>query len=1149
MKNSSHLALAVLIQTIISLTIATHPHNEGGLTGELPSNDGSVAPNEVESDSPSTQFVRLDGASTGVNFVSKLLPDHKYAYLYHSGMTCSGLATGDLDGDGRPDLFLANGPRQNALYLQTGEGIHFEDVTDEACTALRGGEDWAAGVAMADVDNDGDLDLYVCNYQANNKLFINLGPGDGKRVRFKEMAGPAGVAVKDASHVAAFSDYDNDGDLDFYLLTNRIEDPNGGLAKLPVAFNQPGIPTLLPGVSRYYDLWLVDRDNWGVEPVGRPDYLFRNDGVNADGEVKFTDVSTQAGISGRGDGLSSTWLDADLDGDCDLFVCNDFISPDRFYINNGDGTFTNKIAESVPHTTWFSMGSNFGDLDNDGDFDLLVADMSATSHYKSKVTMGAMGGMALKRANGSSPSQYMRNALYLNEGKTQFREAAFLAGLASSDWTWAIKMNDFDSDGLLDIFMTNGVPREMNHSDKVITKEMTVGKHLWEFYKDGEIRKEQNMAYRNLGGLEFSDVSTEWGLDHLGASYGAVSADFDLDGDLDLAVMNLEENVAIYRNDGPNGANISVKLNGTTSNRFGVGATVKVEAGNKSWLRQMMPGTGYHSYDEPILHFGFGEVPKIDRMTVTWPGGAKQIVTDVALNKRIEVTENASSDNSNQSVTTKSMFAESDSLEDLWHQENKFNDFAIQPLLPHQLSAEGPCIAIGDTNGDGHLDIFVGGSAGQPAELRFGKGDGQFKTANGFFLVADAAGEDADAAFIDFDSDGDLDLLVARGSYEFKSGADEQRNLLYINDGKGKFAKAKSDLIPESATNSGTLAVCDYDADGDMDVFVGTRVRHGDYPRSDSSELWINESGKFTVATEKFAPELSNAGLVTGAKWADIDKDGNKDLIVAREWGTVSVYQNSNGTLSLLKDSGQLESVSGWWNSIDAGDVDGDGDLDLVVGNHGLNTKYKASSKKPMTVYYGDFDGSGKSHIVEVKQEGEVCYPERGRSCSSNAMPFISRKFGTYHDFGLATLNDIYGDENLDKATKFEANSFEHGVFLNDGSGKFSFTPLPKITQIAPSHALKLADLDSDGDLDIAMGQNFFGPQSETGRYDGGVSQILTNDGAGNFSPISPSQSGLFVRQPVSALVTADVNGDSKPDILMATSNGPVKLFLNQEEQ
>ncbi len=1149
MKTTSYFAFSKAIQLSIWLTIAAFPASGDSSNDESKPDGPAARAKTSSSNGAGPQFVRLNDAKTGVDFVSRLLPDHEFAYLYHSGMTCSGLAAGDVDGDGRPDLFLANGPGANALYLQSGEGIHFEDVTQQACESLDGGDNWTSGVAMADVDNDGDLDLYVCNYDAANSLFINLGPGEGKRVRFKEMAEPAGVAVKDASHVAAFSDYDNDGDLDFYLLTNRLEDPNGGLSKLPVVFNQPGVPTLLEGFSRYYALWIWDHDNWGVEPTGRPDYLFRNDGVNEDGEVRFTDVTKIAGISGRGDGLTSTWLDADLDGDCDLFVCNDFISEDRFYINNGDGTFTNQIAESVPHTTWFSMGSNFGDLDNDGDFDLLVADMSATSHYKSKVTMGVMGGTILKRANGSSPPQYMRNALYLNEGKTRFREAAFMAGLASSDWTWAIKMNDFDSDGLLDVFMTNGVPRQMNHSDTVITDKMLAGKHMWDFFKDGEMRKEQNMAYRNLGGLEFSDVSSDWGLDHLGASYGAVCADFDLDGDLDMAVMNLEENVAIYRNDGPNGNNLSVKLTGTKSNRFGIGATVKVESGEQSWIRQMMPGAGYHSYDEPILHFGFGEIKKVDRVTVTWPSGVKQVVTDVPLNKRIEIKEEANSTIAKPaSAGSKSMFSESDGLEDLWHQENEFNDFALQPLLPHQLSTEGPCMAVGDANGDGHVDVFVGGSAGQPAELRFGIGDGQFKMANAMFLFADKAGEDSDATFVDFDTDGDLDLLVARGSYEFEAGSNEQRNLLYVNDGSGNFKKSSPDLIPDTATNSGTLAVCDFDQDGDADVFVGTRVRHGEYPLSDASALWVNEGGKFAEATRELAPELADsASLVTDATWADVNSDGHMDLVVAQEWDCVAIYLAKEGKFVLQSDNGEIKKLSGWWNAVDAGDVDGDGDIDLVATNLGLNTKYKASPTKPMSVYYGDFDDSGKAHIVEVKQEGKVCYPERGRSCSSNAMPFISKKFETFHDFGLASLDDIYGKSRLDAAKKFYAHTFEHGIFLNDGKGNFEFSALPRISQIAPSHAVRFADLDADGDLDVSLGQNFFGPQSETGRYDGGVGQILINDGKGIFSPISPSQSGIFVRQPTMAMEIADFNEDGKPDILMATANGPVKLFVNKQ--
>lgn len=1096
-------------------------------------------------------FSLLDSSKTGINFFSRLLPEHPKSYLYHSGMTCSGIAAGDLNGDGKPDLFLANGPGPNALYLQTSDSFQFEDVTQNVGAKVDGGEDWAAGVAMADVDNDGDLDIYVCNYDAPNQLFINEGPGDGQPVRFSEQAEIAGVNVADASHNAAFCDYDNDGDLDFYLLTNRIEDPNGSLSKLPVKFERPGVPSLIEGAERYYGIWVVDADNWGVEPLGRADYLFRNEGCDADGNVKFTDVTSSSGISGRGDGLTCTWSDVDLDGDCDLYVCNDFQGEDRFYFNNGDGTFENRIAESVPHTTWFSMGSNAGDLDNDGDFDLLIADMSATSHYKSKVTMGIMGGMELKRANTSNPPQYMRNTLMLNERNGNFREAAFLAGLDSSDWTWSVKFNDFDADGWLDVFLTNGVPREMNHSDINITQDMLAGKHMWEFFKEGKMRKEKNLAFRNEGAkstLKFKDVSQSWGLDHNGASYGAVTADFDQDGDLDLAIMNLEENVSIYRNDGDSGNQITVKLEGTTSNRNGVGAIVKVNAGQKSWIRQLMPGTGYHSYDQPILHFGLGDEPKIDEVTVHWPGGATQTVTDVAVNEPLTIKQ---SDQTGSAATetkekTPTMFVESDALEDLWHQENQSNDFATQPLLPHQLSSEGPCMAWGDVNGDGRLDVFVGGAAGTAGELRIASDDGQFEFTSQEAFDDDASGEDAAATMADVDSDGDLDLIVGRGSYEFPKDDALQDNRLYLNDGSGKFERAPEGSTPTSTTPTSVVAACDFDQDGDLDLFVGTRVRSGKYPLSDASELWINEKGTFKTAAADVAEGIAALGMVTGAQWADVDGDGFEDLIVSREWDSLALFKNENGILKRSDETGDLAQRTGWWNDLVMADFDGDGDVDIVASNIGLNTKYKTSTTKPMTVYYGDFDDTGKSHIVEVKQEGNVCYPERGRSCSSNAMPFIAKKFDTFHDFGKATLTDIYGLENLNSAKKFEANTFEHGVFLNDGKGSFGFTPLPRIAQISPSKAIAVADLDGDGDADVVMGQNFFGAQSETGRYDGGLGQILLNNGDGNFSPVSPAESGFLVRPTATAVFVGDFNGDRRPDIAVATNDGPLKLFVRQ---
>jgi hypothetical protein len=1092
-----------------------------------------------------TRFVRLSDASTGIDFVSRLIPDHPNAYLYHSGMTCSGVAVGDLNGDNRPDIFLANGPGKNAVYLQTETDFKFEDVTATAGRGVDGDDAWSAGVAMADIDNDGDLDVYVCNYESPNQLFINESSNDGQlKLRLADIAE---VTVTDASHFANFCDYDNDGDLDFYLLTNRVESPEGGLSKLPVEFERPGVPTLLPGLERYYGIWKVDFDNWGVEPVGRPDYLFRNDGPDEQGRPRFTDVTKTAGIAGRGDGLSCTWFDFDLDGDSDLYVCNDFISEDRFYVNNGDGTFSNRVSETMAHTTWFSMGSNFGDLDNDGDFDLMVADMAATSHYKSKVTMGIMGGMEQQRANNSNPPQYMRNALHLNESNGTFREAAFLAGLSSSDWTWAVKLNDFDSDGRLDVFLTNGVPREMNHSDIAITQDMLVGKHMWEFFKDGEMRKEQNLAFRNEGELKFTDTSKDWGLDHVGASYGAATADFDGDGDLDLVVMNLEENVAVYENKSEGNSWLTIGLKGVTANRFGVGATIELIAGEQKWIRQLQPGVGYHSYDQPILHFGLGTLEQVDRAIVYWPGGERQVVEDLQLNQHHEIAQSQGSQNKpvddSDAVEDSPMFKESLALEDLWHQENDFDDFGRQLLLPHELSSEGPCMAWADVNGDSHADVFVGSSAGSIAELRLGDGRGNFTPVMSSVFAKDAAAEDSAAQFADLDGDGDLDLIVGRGSYEFEAGDALQRNAIFLNDGSGKFTELAADKFPDTATNTGAIAICDLDQDGDVDMFLGTRVRNGEYPLSNASEIWMNENGQFVVATNDVVSGLDDLGMVTDANWADIDGDGWQDLIVSREWNSIAVFCNDNGKLSLSTDTGALAKRTGWWGAVSCGDIDGDGDVDILGSNVGLNTKYKANLKKPMVVFYGDFDGSGKSHIVEGKQEGNVCYPERGRSCSSNAMPFIREKFKTFHDFGKASLVDVYGDDKLNAASRFETNTFEHGVFINDGTGKFEFRALPRICQIAPSRSNTLADLDNDGDLDIVLGQNFFGPQAETGRYDGGLSQVLRNNGQGQFSPVSAFKSGVSVREAVTATEVCDANNDGKPDIVFAVNNGPVRIF------
>jgi hypothetical protein len=1088
-----------------------------------------------------TLFVRLDPEEVGIDMVHPIDVTHRLKRLYDSGFAAGGVALGDIDGDGHVDIFFAGGPGSNKLYRQVatdGGGLRFEDITSRA--GVSGGSAWGSGAVMVDIDGDGDLDIYVCYYDTPNQLFVNDGTG-----RFTDQAVAAGLAVTDSSMIPTFADYDNDGDLDCYLVTYRYYHEGGLPPKLPV---EPvdGKMQLLPGFERYFRLTQVGPTRYGIRGYGRPDYFFRNDGNGT-----FTDVTESSGISGDGMGLSGTWFDYDSDGWIDLYVANDADDPDRLYRNNGDGTFSDAAPSALPHSTWFSMGSDAGDLDNDGLIDLFALDMSATTHYKQKTTMGAMNAKRLLKVAGPPP-QIMRNTVFLNAGTGRFREAAYLTGLAGSDWSWAAKLADFDCDGRLDLFISNGVARNFMNSDLAVPQGDSIGSPYWNWFQSTPPRPEQNQAFRNAGDLAFDDVARDWGLDHMGMSYGTAYGDLDNDGDMDLVVVNLDEPVSVYRNQGDPGHRVVVRLQGREANTFGVGAVVTIHTSSGRQVRQLSPMTGFLSSNDPRVHFGLGEDSTIERLEVNWPGGTIQTFTDLAADQLYTITQKAADSGSAEDrlqTPTEPLYRASEATAKVEHHENEYDDFARQPLLPNKLSQLGPGLAVGDLDGDGREDLFIGGAAGKTGGLFLNR-DGRFVAAEGDPFHDDRAAEDMGAVLLDVDSDGDLDLYVASGGYEFEKEATDLRDRLYLNDGSANFQRAPDAALPDVHDSGGCVVAGDFDRDGDLDLFVGGRVIPGSYPLSPNSRLLRNDSTPgaplFTDVTDALAPGLRQSGLVTSALWSDADGDGWLDLLVCHEWGPVKFFRNTAGTLEDRTAESGTGKLLGWWNGITGRDIDGDSDIDYVVTNFGLNTKYHATPEKPASLYYGDVDGLGQAHLIEAEYEGDKLFPIRGKSCSTLAIPKLGEKFQSYHDFAVAELVDIYSPTFLDNAHRYEATTLESGILLNDGSGRFHFQPLPKIAQISPGFGAALTEIDGDGHPDLYFVQNFFSPQLETGRMDGGLSQLLMGLGDGHFEPVPPHASGLIVPGDAKSLVVTDLDGDRWPDFVVGVNNGQTRSFQHR---
>ena len=1111
-------------------------------------------PHESRTKDSENLFTDLEVEKTGVSFVNVVDDEHPLSRLYILGYACGGIAVGDVDGDGWDDIYCTGGPRDSVLYRQVGK-LQFEDVTQSAGVAASG--KWSCSAQFVDIDNDGDLDIYVCNYAEPNLLYINDGKGN-----FSESAQSAGVAVNDASLSAHFADYDNDGDLDYYLLTNRLIRAGGLPTAKEATFRTPeGKPALKPEFEPFYELFDKGAGQYTIRTIGRPDRLFENDGKG-----NFRDVTQEAGISDMAYGLSAAWFDYDNDGLIDLYVANDFQDPDYFYRNNGDGTFTNVIKSAVPHTTWFSMGSDVADLNNDGLMDFFVLDMAATTHYKAKIAMGDMS--AFKDfMDESDPRQMMRNALFINSGTQRFMESAWLSGLAASGWSWAAKLSDFDEDGLTDVFVTNGMSANIRNPDALLpvmvngerkmvpySQSMLFGREEWQLWKDSGLQKDNNQAFRNLGNLKFADVAKDWGLDHEGASYAAATSDLDRDGDLDLIVASLDEPVKILKNNNL-GNSLTVSLRGNSSNRFGIGATVKIKTTEGEQLKLMNPMTGYASSNGPLIHFGLKNTDSVISLEVDWPDGFKHSFNDIKANNHYVISQsNSEGDRTSKNIATKpnTIFNEVSGISSAKHSETFFDDFELQPLLPNKLSHYGPGLAVGDTNRDGVNEFIVSSAKGETLSIHSQK-DNTISSEIIPIAEAHSISEDMSPLIFDADKDGDMDLYVVSGGVESEQDTVELQDRLYLNDGQGNYELAPAEALPKMNFSGSAVAASDFDRDGDLDLFVGGRLRRGEYPTSPKSALLRNDTGddnvaRFTDVTTELGKGLEKCGMVTGALWSDANGDGWLDLLLSIEWGPVKIFLNKDGKFVDSTRQSGLSEYNGWWNGLSARDIDGDGDMDYVATNFGLNTKYHPSKKKPVQIYYGKFGDSKKASIVEAKVSEDCILPVRGKSCSQNAMPYLAQKFPTYDSFASATLTDIYTQSSLQQAQSFQVNYLDSAILINDGKAHFKVKPLPELSQISPGFGVIATEINGDGNADIYIVQNFYHPQRETGKMAGGLSVLLLGDGNGSFKEIWPSRSGLIVSEDARGLSSCDWNNDGWVDFAVSVNNGKMKLFENNSD-
>lgn len=1064
-------------------------------------------------------FEKLPASKTHIDFTNQIkeTPDFNildYLYFYNGG----GVASGDINNDGLVDLFFTSNQGKNKLYLNKGN-MEFEDISAKA--GVEGFSDWKTGVTMADVNGDGLLDIYICavsnfkGMEGSNELYINNGDNT-----FTEKASEFGLDFTGFSTQAAFFDYDKDGDLDCYLLNHAVHN------------------------TRSYDR--VNTRMLKDNEAG--DYLYRNDGG------KFKDISAESGIyqAAMGYGLGISVADLNNDGWLDIYVSNDFHEDDYYYINQKDGTYKEGIKEHFKHLSRFSMGSDIADINNDGYQDVMTLDMYPEDEKVEKSSVGEDPlDIYMYKLQFGYFNQYSRNCLQLNMGGQKFSDIAASSGVAATDWSWSTLMADYDGDGLKDIFVSNGIlrrPNDLDYLKFVIGDSLHYGlptshkldQEAIDLMPSGKVH---NYLYQGSKDLRFKDKSLTWGFEEEGISNGSSYADLDNDGDLDLISNNLNEPAGIYENHSRELLKnnfVKVKFKGEGMNTFGVGAKVILKTKEGQQMQQMMPTRGFMSSVEPTLLFGIGQLSDVDSLIVIWENEKMQIIKHPKINELLTLDQK----NAHMLVKDFQFFVQPKPLfEDVtasagipyMHQENTYFDFNRELLIPFKVSIEGPKMAVGDVNGDGLEDFYVGGAKYQSGQLYLQKPNGFAFSPQQSFKV-DSLYEDVDALFFDADGDKDLDLYVVSGGNEFYDQMAEQFDRLYKNDGKGNFTR-DAKALPAMYDNKSVVRPCDFDRDGDIDLFVGGRVVGYHYGYSPKSYVLVNNGkGQFADRTQAIAPDLREVGMLTEAIWADIDKDGDQDLTVVGDWMPIKMFENQKGKFTLIENG--LEELTGFWGGLTAGDFDQDGDVDFVVGNLGTNTKLRKQLDGKLRMLIKDVDkNETEEHIIGYNR-GDDWYPINSKDEIGKQIPsIISKKYTKYNEFAGNTIEELFGDNELKGATERMVNTFESIYLENKGKGEFKRHDLPALAQVSKVMVLRTEDVDKDGHLDVILGGNFNGASMYQARYDAFFGLILKGDGKGGFKALVPTDTG-FLQE-----------GDVRDIKIVHTPKGPLYFVTRNSDR